>query len=194
VTQWVESTSGGRDRGPAALARAWVEVLVRPRRFFRTAVAPADQAPGLVFAMATVAVAVGTRLALVPSVRPVYLDQPLPSAVFVFAAFVLVIAPLSLHLAAAFQTVLLMAFVRERAGVSETVQVIAYATAPCVLSGVPIPAVRAFAGLYSAVLLILGLAVVHDTSPLRASLAGAPVAAAVFGGAFGALSALSALG
>jgi hypothetical protein len=191
VTQWVESPEGGRERGPAALARAWFEAMFRPWRFFRVGVAPADQAPGLAFLMAVVAVAAGTRLALVPAARPVYLEQPAASALFVLAAFVLVVGPLALHLAAALQTVLLMAVVRERAGVSETVQVIAYATAPCVLSGAPVPAVQAFAGAYGSVLLITGLAIVHDTDPLRAALAGAPVAAAVFGGAFGGIPALS---
>ncbi len=193
MTQWVESPSGGRERGPKALVRAWFEAMVRPRRFFRAAVAPADQAPGLTFVMAVVAVAAGTRIALVPGTAPVYLDSPALSALFVLAAFVLVIGPVTLHLAAAFQTVLLILVVRERAGISETVQTVAYATAPCVFAGVPMLEVQALAGVYGSVLLITGLTVVHETSPIRAALAGLPVAAAVFGGAFGAAPALSAV-
>jgi len=175
------------------MARAWFEAMIRPRRFFRAAVAPADQAPGLTFVMAVVGIAVGTRLALVPGATPVYLDAPALSALFVLAAFVLVVGPVSLHLAAAFQTVLLILVVRDRAGISETVQTLAYATAPCVFAGVPVPAVQAAVGVYGTVLLVTGLAVVHETSPVRAALAGLPVAAAVFGGAFGAAPALSAV-
>ena len=50
MTTWVENPTGGRDRGPRNLVRAWIEVLVRPQQFFRNGVAPGDQAPGLVFA------------------------------------------------------------------------------------------------------------------------------------------------
>ncbi|PSQ39591.1 hypothetical protein BRD13_02695, partial [Halobacteriales archaeon SW_5_70_135] len=64
MTQWVEEPSGGRDRGPVALVRAWAEVLARPFRFFETGVAPDDQAPGLVFAAAVVLVEELVRLAV----------------------------------------------------------------------------------------------------------------------------------
>jgi hypothetical protein len=193
VTQWVETVEGGRERGPAAVARAWVEVLLRPRRFFRTAVAPGDQAPGLIFLILVVGVAAGTRLALVPGLRPVYLDRPALSALFVLLAVATLAAPLALHLLAALQTLLLLALVRDRAGVSETVQTIAYASAPCALAGLPYPSVQAVCGAYGAVLLVLGLATVHDTSLLRAAAAGAPTAALAFGYGFGAFDALAAL-
>lgn len=193
MTRWVETVEGGRERGPGALARAWVEVLVRPRRFFRTAVAPGDQAPGLVFLVLVVGVATATRLALVPGLRPVYLDRPALSALLVLLAVATLAAPLALHLLAALQTLLLLAVVPERAGVSETVQTIAYATAPCALAGAPIPSVRAVCAGYGALLLVLGLATVHDTSLPRAAVAGAPTAALAFGYGFGGFDALATL-
>ncbi len=65
MTQWVENPTGGRDRGPTALVRAWVEILRRPRRVFRTGVAPGDQAPGLVFAATVVLFEEVSRYAVV---------------------------------------------------------------------------------------------------------------------------------
>jgi hypothetical protein len=183
VTQWVEEPAGGRDRGLAALGRAWLEVLVRPRRFFRAGVAPGDQAPGLVFAVGVVCVEEATRLALVPG-TPVVAGRPLSTRALVLALAVVLVAPLVLHLVAAIQTLLLIPFVSDRAGISETVQVIAYASAPCVLAGVPIPALRVLCGLYGATLLVVGLAVVHEISLPRAALLGALPAALVFGYGF----------
>ena len=183
MTQWVEEPTGGRDRGPVALAQAWVEVLVRPRRFFRTGVAPGDQAPGLVFAASVVLVEEGTRLALV-SPAPVVAAWPVASRVLVLALAVVLVAPLCLHLVAAIQTLFLRAIVPDRAGISETVQVLAYASAPCVFSGLTIPAVRVVCGVYGTALLVIGLAVVHGTSLARATVAGAVPAALVFGYGF----------
>jgi hypothetical protein len=193
VTQWVEEPAGGRDRGPAGLARAWVEVLVRPRRFFETGVAPGDQAPGLVFAAGVVLIEEGTRIALVPRAVPTVAGQPLVSRALALALAVVLIAPLVLHLVAAIQTLLLVPFVADRAGISETVQVIAYASAPCVLAGFPIPALRLACCLYGAVLLAVGLAVVHDTSLPRAAVLGALPAAIVFGYGFRGFAAVAAL-
>jgi len=55
VTSWIADPEGGRARGPRALARAWIEALVRPRRLFANGVAPGDQAPALTFAVAVAA-------------------------------------------------------------------------------------------------------------------------------------------
>lgn len=193
MTTWVENPEGGRARGPLGLARAWVEVLTRPRRFFRNGVAPADQAPGLVFAIAVTLAHVALRGALVPDFFPVYGGRPALSAVFTFVVAGLLVAPVLLHLTAAIQTLLLRPFVPERAGVSETVQVVAYAAAPGVFAAVPIPGVRLVAALYGATLLVVGLAVVHDTSPARAAAAAAIPALLVFGYAFGGLPAFETL-
>jgi len=193
MTQWVEDPAGGRERGPAALARAWVEVLVRPRRFFERGVAPGDQAPGLVFAMTVVLVEETTRFALVPDAVPTLGGRPALSALFGLALAVLFVAPAVLHLTAALQTVLLMTVVPERAGISETVQTIAYATAPCVFAGVPSPTLRAVLTAYGAVLFVVGLRTVHGTDYVRATLAGALPAALVFGYAFRGFAALQEL-
>ncbi|PSP52231.1 hypothetical protein BRC67_05505 [Halobacteriales archaeon QH_3_68_24] len=144
MTQWVENPEGGRDRGPVALLRAWGEVLVRPRRLFRSAVAPADQAPGLAFAATVV-------------------------------------------------TVILIPFTEERAGVSETVQTLAYAGAPCVFAALPSPAVRLVAAAYGALLLVVGTSEVHGLSlPAAAALSAVP-SALVFGYAFRGFASFSAV-
>jgi hypothetical protein len=112
-----------------------------------------------------------------------------PDALVVLAV-VVVVAPATLHLVSALQTVLLMLSVPERAGVSETVQVVAYATAPCALAGLPSPTLRAACTLYGAALLAVGVAEVHGTSVPRAALAAAVPAALVFGAGFGGSAAL----
>jgi hypothetical protein len=193
VTTWVENPEGGRARGPVGLARAWGEVLVRPRRFFENGVAPGDQAPGLVFAIVVTLVHVALRGVFTPGFFPVYGGRPVLSAVFTFVVAGLFVAPVLLHLTAAIQTVLLRPFVPDRAGVSETVQVVAYAAAPGVFAAVPVPGVRLVAALYGATLLVVGLVVVHDTTVARAAAAGAVPALLVFGYAFGGLPAFETL-
>ena len=193
MTTWVENPAGGRDRGPRAIARAWIDVLVRPRQFFRAGVAPGDQAPGLVFGVA-VAVAYTVGLfAFVPARIPEWALGPGVSAALALAAVAVVIAPAVLHLTAALQTVLLIVTVPDRAGVSQTVQVIAYAAAPCVVAGVPVPAVRAGCALYASALLVVGLREIHRTTTARAVLAGAIPATLLFGTAFGGIDAWTAL-
>ncbi|QLG26722.1 YIP1 family protein [Halorarum halophilum] len=204
MTTWVEDPEGGRARGPRGLARAWVEVLVRPGRFFRTGVSPGDQAPGLVFAICVAVAFVGGRFlhaylrlgdpfAFPPGSVPTVFGGPVASALLVLALTGLLVAPAILHLTAALQTALLIPIVRDRGGVSETVQVIAYASAPCALAGPPVPGLRAACALYGAALLVLGLREVHGTSTLRAAAAGAIPATLVFGVGFRGLDALSTL-
>ena len=199
MTTWIETPEGGRSRGAAGLARAWVEVLVRPRRFFRNGVAPGDQAPGLAFAVAiALAYVVGilavdpTRI-LGPDRSPVLGGSPTLTVVLVLLATGVALAPAGLHLLAALQTVLLMVTVNDRAGVSETVQVLAYAAAPCALAWVPVAGVAMVCALYSTVLLVVGLSVVHQTSPVRATAAAAIPAALAFWVGFGGLSSLRAV-
>lgn len=199
VTQWVEDPAGGRDRGARGLARAWVEVLVRPRRFFENGVSPGDQAPGLTFAIAVAAVAVGGRLLLAPSSLSGYervaaaTGSPALTAVVVLGVACFLVAPLVLHLAAALATLSLLPVVDDRAGVGQTVQVVAYAAAPAVFTAVPVPWIRLLAAVYGSVLLVVGLAVVHETSLPRAFLAGAIPAIFVFGLALGGIDALEAV-
>lgn len=189
MTQWVETPAGGRARGPAGLARAWVEVLVRPRRFFRVGIGPGDQAAGLTFAIAVTVAYLGTRLAFDPDGPSVVEGHPVLSGAVVLAAAGLVVAPVVLHLVAALQTLALVPTVPNRAGVSETVQVLAYATAPCALAGLPVQSLRLACGLYGAALLVVGISVVHRTSIRRAAVASALPAVLVFGYAFGAMAA-----
>ena len=184
VTQWIDDTGGGRDRGPRAVVRAWFEVLVRPGNFFRVAIAPGDQAPGLVFAMLVVLGSETLRLVLVSDPYPVFSGELGLPPVLGLALVVVLVTPLVLHLVAALQTVLLIVGVRERAGISETVQVYGYAVAPCVFAGVPVPEVRAACAIYGTVLLVIGIAVVHRTSVLWAAVVSAIPAAIVFGYGF----------
>jgi hypothetical protein len=193
VTTWVNTPGEGRERGPLGIGRAWVDVIVRPRGFFRDGVVPGDQAPGLVFAVVVALVFVTTRFLLVPTTIPSIEGGPLLSATLALLAVGLLVAPATLHLTAAIQTVLLMLVVDDRAGVSETVQTVAYATAPCLLAGVPVPELRGLCALYGAFLLVVGLAEVHDTSLARAAVAGALPASLVFGYAFGGFGAFVAV-
>lgn len=184
MTQWVDDPASGRERGPAGLLRAWVAVLRHPRRFFASAIAPGDQAPGLTFLAVVVLVEEATRLALVPGAAPVIADRPLASAVLWVLAAVVLVAPAVVHLSAAIQTVVLRATAPTRAGISETVQVICYATAPCVAAGLPSPWVRTAVVLWGSALLVVGTSEVHDI-PLLPSVPIALVPAAiVFGGGF----------
>ena len=193
MTQWVENPEGGRDRGPVALLRAWGEVLVRPRRLFRSAVAPADQAPGLAFAATIVLVEELTRVLTGTAAYPVLGTRPTASVVFWLAVATVLVAPAGLHLVAALQTVLLIPFTEERAGVSETVQTLAYAGAPCVFAGLPSPKVRLLAAAYGALLLVVGMSEVHDLSlPAAAALSAVP-SALVFGYAFRGFASFSAV-
>ncbi len=184
---------GAEDRLPGELARSWLRVLVSPRRFFRERVVPRDQAPGLLFAMGVVLVAESTRVAFgtgalaAPGARSTLLS------VFWIAAAVLFVTPAGLHLLAAIQTVLLIPFAPDRGGISETVQVLAYAAAPCALAGVPIVEVRALAGLYAAALLTIGISEVHRVPIDRSALLAAVPAFLGYGLGFRAFDAITAL-
>lgn len=207
MTTWVDEPRGGRERGPRGLARAWVEVLVRPRRFFHTGVAPGDQAPGLVFAVAVAVVFLGTRFLTVPASRPGFFRSEAASVVVGLLVVALVVVPVALHLVAALEVVVLVAVARDRAGVSETVQVVAYATAPMALAGVGVDPVGAggttirtavagwqlLCALYGVGLLVVGMRVVHDLSLPRAVVAALVPGIVVFGYFFGGVSAVAQL-
>ena len=204
VTTWVENPEGGRARGVRGLVRAWFEVVVHPRRFFRNGIAPGDQAPGLVFAVVVALVFAGTRIAVEPGLVPGVFGGRAGSVVVALAAVGLLVAPATLHLAAALQTVFVVvtavrlrataaALLRgdgwlrtaDRGGVSETVQVIAYAAAPCVAAGVPVLEVQVLAAGYGAYLLFVGLREIHGLSFVRTLAAAAVPGTLVFGYGFG---------
>lgn len=188
MTGWAD---GPADHWVRGLAKSWVEVLVRPRQFFRRTVAPGDQAPGLAFAVGVVMVEEASRLLLAPETIPTLAGGRLASAVLVVALAALVVVPLGLHLIAALQTLLLWPVVDDRAGVSETVQVLAYSAAPGVLAGVPVPWLRILCTAYGAWLLVVGLQAVHGTTRQRAAIAGALPAAVVYGYGFRGFGALA---
>lgn len=184
MTQWVADVEGGRQRGLRGIAKAWLEVLARPRRFFAAGIAPGDQGPGLTFAIAIVLVAQGTRFALGTDPYPVLGGQPILSGVFWLAAVSVLVAPVVLHVIGALQTVVLAAGTDDRGGVSETVQILAYASAPCVFSGIPVQSLQVAVGLWAGALYCLGIAVVHDIRPVRAILLGVVPAVVAYGYAF----------
>ncbi len=190
VTSWIEDPAGGRERGARGLARAWVETLVRPRRLFANGVGPGDQAPALTFAVAVAAAFTLGWLIADPAVVPGIVSSVPVSALVVLLVVIALAAPVGLHLTAAVATVsVIVASVeyddglrlRDRGGVSETVQVVAYASSPMALAGPPIPALRVACGAYAVVLLLIGFRVVHRTSPLRTLVAGIPPALLGYG-------------
>ena len=191
MTQWVDGSRAGRARGPRALVLAWIAVLIRPRRFFRRAVAPGDQAPGLTFAMAVVLVEEASRLLATPSTVPAIAGGRLPSAAIAVGVAVLLATPAVLHLVAGLETLVLLVLVDDRAGISETVQVLGYATAPCVLAGLPSPEIRLACAAYGAGLLAIGTAEVHGVGRRRALVVTALPAAIVFGYGFRGFPALA---
>lgn len=191
MTQWIERPEGGRKRGPRGIARAWLEVCFRPRRFFENGVAPGDQAPGLVFAIAVTAVFLGGRLLFAPETLPAF-GSPVFTVAIVLGVGCFLVAPVVLHLSAALGTVALLPLVEERAGVSETVQIIGYASGPCVFVAIPVSVVQFAAAAYGFGLLVVGIAVVHRTTPVRAALAAIVPGVFVFGFAFGGIGAFEA--
>ncbi|GAB3423425.1 YIP1 family protein [Haloparvum alkalitolerans] len=217
MTTWIEDPQGGRARGPRALARAWAEVLVRPRRFFRNGVGPGDQAPALTFAVVVALAHAAGWMAADPSAVPGITESMAVSVLIALLATGVLAAPVGLHLTAAVATVstvlaslerrappadpaaagvlarLGLGF-RERGGVSETVQVVAYASAPFALAGPPVPALRLAAGAYATGLLLVGLRTVHGTTWPRTLVAGLPAALVGYGVAYRAVAPLLALG
>lgn len=193
MPQWVTDPTGGRRRGPRGLVRAWVEAVFRPQRFFRNGISPGDQAPGLTFAMTVVLIEEIVRLTLVRSAIPDIAGSPLESGVLTVAIAVLLVTPAALHLFTGLQTVLLIPFVDDRGAVGESVQVLAYATAPCVLAGFPIPALRVLCAVYGASLYFIGLGIVHGIDGWRSIALGLLPAWLTFAWAFRGFSALLAL-
>jgi hypothetical protein len=173
--------------------RAWAEILVRPRTFFASNVAPGDQAPGLTFLAMVVLVEETTRHVLTPEAFPQIGSGPRLSALVWLLVAIVFVAPAVTHLVAAIQTLVLAATVPDRGGVSETVQVLCYATAPCVLAGVPNPWLQSLVVVWGAGLYGVGLAVVHQVRLPVALAVGAVPAIIVFGYGFWGIGALSAV-
>jgi hypothetical protein len=184
MTTWVEP-EGGRERGPVGLAKSFTQVLANPKTFFDEAVSPGDQAPGLVFGMAVVLVEESTRLALNPDAALEFPTATWLAAALTVSLAVLLVTPAAIHALSAVETLALAVVAPERGGVSETVQVLAYAAAPCAFVGVSVPAVTAVCGFWAFALLVLGTSVVHDVSLPRAFAAAVVPGALAFGSGFG---------
>ena len=182
MTTWVEPHAG-RSRGPLGILQSWVQVLRHPFEFFGEAISPGDQAPGLVFVMLVVLVEESTRLYMVSEARPMVSGSEVIGSILFVALAALLIAPLSLHAFAAMETLVLLGS-PSRGGVSETVQVLAYASAPCVFIGVPVPEIRVVAGLWTALLLVVGFRVVHGLQYPLAVLYPMPAAVIAIGYGF----------
>lgn len=207
MTTSVENPEGGRERGPRGLARAWVELLSRPRRFFRNGISPGDQAPGLSFVIVVSFLYTTVRFLTLPASRPGFFASELASVAVGLLLATFIIGPVGLHLVAALQVVVSIALVRDRGGVSKTVQVLAYATAPMVMAGIGVPpafaevgflpelvaAWRVFLAAWGCVLLVVGMATVHEISLPHAAVVVAVPAIIVFGYFFGGLYALETL-
>ncbi|MDZ7745762.1 MAG: YIP1 family protein [Halobacteriales archaeon] len=207
MTTWVENPEGGRERGARALVRAWIELLTHPRRFFHNGISPGDQAPGLSFVIVISFCYTATRFLTVPASRPGFFASEPASVLVGLLLATFLIGPVGLHLVAALQVVLTIAFVRDRGGVSKTVQVLAYATAPMALAGVGVPpmlagtpfvaevvaAWRVGLALWGCGLLVVGMATVHEISVFRAVVVVAIPAIVVFGYFFGGLYSLETL-
>nr|WP_231737037.1 hypothetical protein [Halobacterium sp. CBA1126] len=103
------------------------------------------------------------------------------------------VAPAALHALSAVETLALAAVAPDRGGVSETVQVLAYASAPCAFVGVGVPAVTFVCGLWAFALLVLGTRTVHSTSFARACVAALAPGALAYGSGFGWFAATTAL-
>lgn len=183
---------GAEDHLATELARSWLRVLVSPRRFFRERVVPRDQAPGLLFAMSVVLIVQCSRAATGAAVGPGTPGSTAAEAFWIVAA-VLFVTPAALHVLAAIQTVLLIPVAPDRGGISETVQVLAYAAAPCALAGVPSVELRALVGLYAAALLTIGVSEVHRVRVGRSFLVAAVPAFLGYGLGFRTFDAITAL-
>jgi hypothetical protein len=179
-----------------------MEALVRPRRLFANGVARGDQAPALTFAIAVAAAFTLGWIAVDPSVIPGIVESVSLSAVVLFLVVVALAAPVGLHLTAAVATVsVIVASVefddglslRERGGVSETVQVVAYASSPMAFAGPPIPEVRVLCGAYATALLLIGFRTVHGTTPIRTLVAGLPPSVLGYGIGYRVIASIRAL-
>ncbi|GAB7008930.1 YIP1 family protein [Halorubrum trueperi] len=202
MTRWIEDPNGGRARGPRGLVRAWIEALVRPRRLFANGVSPGDQAPALTFAVAVAAAYVLGWIVADPAAVPGIVGSVAVSALVLLLVVIAIAAPVALHLTAAVATVsVILASVeldggivlRDRGGVSETVQVVAYASSPMALAGPPIPALRIACGAYATGLLLIGFRTVHGTTPLRTLVAGVPPALLGYGVGYRVVAAIRSL-
>lgn len=184
---------GPADRWFIVAVRRWIDVVTGPRRFFGSAVVPGEQAPALGFAGTVVVVAAVIAIVVSPTGFPVFRGRPLLSALLVVGLLVVLVVPVGVHLVAAVETLGLLVLAPERGGISETVQVICYSMAPCVVVGLSVPTLTAVATWYGFALLVTGTAVVHRLPRGRALVTSIVPGTLVFGYGFGGLAATAAV-
>ena len=98
MTTWVENPEGGRERGARGLVRAWLELLTRPRRFFRNGISPGDQSPGLSFVIVVSFCYTAVRFATLPAARPGFFASEAASVLVGLLLATFIIGPVGLHL------------------------------------------------------------------------------------------------
>ncbi|MFP4590690.1 MAG: YIP1 family protein [Halobacteriales archaeon] len=150
----------------------WGAVLVTPWRVFPDRVRPGDQTAAMVLAVLVTGAWVSVRVVVDPGWVPVLGGSRRASVVIVGLLLSVVVAPVAVHVLAAVSTIVLVVIAPDRAGVSETVQVVAFSLAPVPLVATGVAELQVLASLYGTALLVVGLQRVHHVSPERALLAG----------------------
>ena len=171
----------------------WLEVVVRPRRFFRRTVQANDQAPAVYHIILLGAATAALRLSVGPTEMTGMGGSTVLGTLVWIVVTAIFIAPVGLHLAAAVATVMLMMTAPDRAGISMTVQVWAYAATPVVLTGVGSPPLTVAALALGAGLTVIGTAEVHALSPIRGLVATALPVGIVYGVGLGGFAAIARL-
>lgn len=174
----------------STFGRVWGTAMIAPWHCFDRYTVEGDQTRAIGFSVVVVAIwlSLGTFSGTVS--YPVIGEMPSVSFVLWFAVLALLVIPIGLHVLAFISTLVILATVRERATVSETVQTIAFAMSPAVFLSVPVVEVQAVAAVHGSVLVVYGLRIVHATSFWRALLAGVLPAYLLFGLGFGAQEAV----
>lgn len=173
--------NGGTDRSdrppsaPHAMVetvRVWILTLIVPWRVFPNRIRRGEQLRAILFTILVAGAWVAVRVAVDFGSFPVLGNAPELSVLIWALLLAVVVAPIGVHVAAAIATLVLVAVATDRAGVSETVQTVAFAMAPAPAIAVGVAEVQVVAALYGSVLLVYGLWAVHEITLERAVLAG----------------------
>lgn len=171
--------------GAETFVTLWLRVVTRPDQAFNEEIVPREQIRAIGFAAGTVLIWLAIHtIATTTGVSLLDTDSVLIWLI-VAGLIIAVVTPIGVHLAAAIATVVLIVVARDRADISETVQVVALSMAPGILIAVPSVEVQAAAVLYGSILLIYGLRVVHRVPVERAVLAAIVPAYLLFWVGFG---------
>lgn len=166
--------------------RLWIETLVTPWRVFPDRVRVGDQTRAIIIAILVAGAWVAVRIGAAPGSFPILGGSTAASLLIWALLLSVVVAPLGVHVLAAIATVVLHAVASDRAGVSETVQTVAFATAPAPVIATGVAELQVLAALYGGALLVFGLIRVHRISIERAVLVGVIPAYLMFVVGFGA--------